>query len=220
MTDLNTAKQIFEMRDYDLTKLSRHAELQASYLECLKQKKTPLIVDCGGNIGFASLYFSLTFPQAKIVCVEPDKSNVIQAKLNNKNRDVDFHQAAIGSVDAQGSIVDPGLGNNAFRVSKEASGDLEIQSITSILKRPGIANAVPFIVKIDIEGFENELFSKNTEWVDQFPLLIIELHDWMLPKTANSNQFLQVISKLDRDFVYMSENVFSISNSIDGQISR
>ena len=72
----------------------------------------------------------------------------------------------------------------------------------------------PFIIKIDIEGFEEDLFSKNLEWVDLFPLLIIELHDWMLPKSSNSKNFLQAISKLNRDFVYIGENIFSISNTL------
>jgi hypothetical protein len=67
-------------------------------------------------------------------------------------------------------------------------------------------------VKIDIEGFEEELFSKNTEWVDKFPLLVIELHDWMLPRDRTSAHFLTLIATLDRDFVYIGENVFSISN--------
>ena len=59
-----------------------------------------------------------------------------------------------------------------------------------------------FITKIDIEGFEDDLFSSNTDWIDDCLLLIIELHDWMMPKTANSNNFLKAISAKKRDFVY------------------
>src|SRR5262249_4668764 len=45
-------------------------------------------------------------------------------------------------------------------------------------------------------------------------LLIVELHDWLLTKSASSRKFLQCISQLDRDFVYIGEDVFSISNTI------
>ncbi len=38
----------------------------------------------------------------------------------------------------------------------------------------------PWIVKVDIEGGEADLFAANTEWVDAVPVIIIELHDWML----------------------------------------
>lgn len=76
------------------------------------------------------------------------------------------------------------------------------------------AHCVPFIAKIDIEGFEDDLFSMNTDWVSAFPVIVIELHDWMLPRRATSRNFLRTIAELDRDFVCLSENVFSISNSV------
>ncbi|MFL6694040.1 MAG: FkbM family methyltransferase, partial [Ramlibacter sp.] len=68
--------------------------------------------------------------------------------------------------------------------------------------------------KIDIEGFEANLFSANCEWIDLFPLLIIELHDWLLPRQGNSRAFLREIAQRDRDFVFRGENVFSISNTL------
>ena len=40
---------------------------------------------------------------------------------------------------------------------------------------------VPFIVKIDIEGFEKDLLSSNTGWVERCHVVFIEPHDWMLP---------------------------------------
>ena len=72
----------------------------------------------------------------------------------------------------------------------------------------------PFIVKIDIEGGESALFSTNTEWVATTPLIIIELHDWLLPGKAASRSFLQCIAGQDRDFVYIGENIFSIDNNL------
>ena len=79
----------------------------------------------------------------------------------------------------------------------------------TILRRHGGA---PFIVKIDIEGFEGELFSRNLEWLDRFYVLIIELHDWMLPRQRSSQSFLRAVGALDRDFLQVGENVFSIAN--------
>jgi hypothetical protein len=69
----------------------------------------------------------------------------------------------------------------------------------------------PFLIKIDIEGFESDLFSANTEWVDCFPVIIIELHDWMLPGDCNSRNFLQAIAGRSRDFILRGENVVSVS---------
>ena len=41
-------------------------------------------------------------------------------------------------------------------------------------------------------------------------MLIIELHDWMLPGECNSKNFLRAISQYDRDFVHIAENIFSM----------
>ena len=103
--------------------------------------------------------------------------------------------------------------NNSFTTTRNSKkkGDVEILSINKILSDN--IDLIPFIVKIDIEGFEKDLFSANTDWVEKFKLLIIETHDWMLPTQANSNNFLKVISMCNRDFVHKGENIFSISNT-------
>ena len=65
----------------------------------------------------------------------------------------------------------------------------------------------PLICKIDIEGGESDLFSANDAWIDQFPLIIIELHDWLLPGTSNSKNFLSAISKRNFDIVYRGRHL-------------
>ena len=88
-------------------------------------------------------------------------------------------------------------------------------SINGILSDPTYDACEPFIVKIDIEGGEQDVFSGNTEWVARTPVLIIELHDWLIPKGGTSGPFLKCISALDRDFVYIGEAIFSIANDLD-----
>ena len=62
---------------------------------------------------------------------------------------------------------------------------------------PRYLNADRKIIKIDIEGSEQELFSQNIEWLDKFKIILIEPHDWMYPKkntfhnfNINKHQFL------------------------------
>lgn len=211
--DFYTIGQIYLDDDYGLEKLRRHAELIAFYEAVCQAGKVPLIIDCGGNIGLASRYFAENYPKAKVVCIEPDPSNLAQAKRNNLSANIVFMESAIGSEKNRGKIIDPGLGNNGYRISCAEDGATEIISINGLLEQYAAPDHVPFIVKIDIEGFESELFSRNLEWIEKFPLLVIELHDWMLPRSANAGNFIKAIAPLNRDFVYHGENVFSISNS-------
>jgi hypothetical protein len=75
---------------------------------------------------------------------------------------------------------------------------------------PMSAGFLPFMIKVDIEGYESVLFEENVDWIDAFPLMTIELHDWALPGQGTSKNFLKAIAGRDRDFVYLGENVFSI----------
>lgn len=208
--DVATFIQIYGSEDYGIEKLNRFHELRNCY-DLIKNRGIPLIMDCGGNIGLASKYFAENYPEGKIVCIEPEKENIKQAKINNLNLNVDFIEAAVGAENSFGEIINPGLGGNAFRISLASGGATKVFSINHLLNIYSDAY-IPFIIKIDIEGFESILFSKNFDWIKKFPILIIELHDWMLPKSGSSTSFLRAISSFDRDFIYIGENIFSISN--------
>ena len=212
--DWITLTQIYVNDDYGTIKLKRHNDIYSFYKDNKNNEKRLLIIDCGGNIGLASRYFSEQYNNAEIVCIEPDPSNIRQAQINNSDKNVTFINAAVGAVDGVGTIIDTGLGNNAYQILLSKNGETKIVSINSTLQQYSPDKYIFFIMKIDIEGFEDDLFASNLEWIDQFPLLIIELHDWMFPRKGKSRNFLNAIAKLDRDFVYIGENVFSISNKL------
>jgi FkbM family methyltransferase len=212
--DLAVLRQIFINEDYALDSRFHEDEISKQYAKIISAGKKPLIIDCGANSGLAARYFSETYSGSVILCVEPDPENMQMARLNNKDPGVEFLLAGIGSSDARADIVNRGEGNWAYRTETNASGKTRIISINSILSDIQYKECIPFLIKIDIEGFEANLFEKNLEWLDSFPLLIIELHDWMLPKQASSNNFLRAIAQKNRDFIYKNENIFSISNTI------
>jgi FkbM family methyltransferase len=211
--DWYTAYEIFLLQDYSIRGLKRCNDIREFHSRLLAGGKRPLIIDCGGNIGLASRFFCLEFPNSAIISVEPNPGNVSVARKNNTGA-VNVVCSAVGSSDGRGSIVDPGLGGNAYRMVDASDGRTEIRSINSLLASLAGESCVPFLVKIDIEGYESELFSKNVEWIDRFPVLMIELHDWMLPKQAASRNFLAEISRRNRDFVQVGGNIFSISNDL------
>lgn len=220
ISDWYTIYQVFIKEDYKLDDLSRYSDLILFYKNIIRDKKIPIIFDCGGNIGITTKYFSIIYPAAKIICIEPDKNNIYMAIENNLNQpNIEFIHSAVGSAEGIGKIIDPGLGNNAYRIKKselDSGGEnlVKILSINNKLKQIDSNSFVPFYMKIDIEGYEDELFSKNYEWIERFPIIAIELHDWMLKKSASSRNFLIAISSFNRDFINIGENIFSISNQV------
>lgn len=45
------------------------------YLNAIRNINPKVIIDCGANIGLASIYFKFYFPNAKIFAFEPESSN-------------------------------------------------------------------------------------------------------------------------------------------------
>jgi FkbM family methyltransferase len=213
-TDYAVLEQIFLREDYSIAELVRAPELRAIYDRAASAGKPPLIIDCGANIGVSAAYFGEMYPAALIVAIEPDAGNVALARQNAVSERIDIRQVAVGSNTTGARLVDPGLGSTGYRVLADPTGDLRMISIGELLAEAKYADCVPFLIKIDIEGAEEELFSANCEWLDRFPLLVIELHDWMLPARATSRPFLREVAALDRDFVHIGDNVFSISNTL------
>jgi FkbM family methyltransferase len=217
-SDEGVIDQVFKHSDYNFKRLQRGAELTKSYERVASSNKAPLIIDAGANIGASPIYFAYSFPKARLVAIEPERDNFELLSANTQGLPVECIRGALASKPGSIDLVDPGKGSWAFRASSAGEGKTINQTVDCVTINDIYAahaqDCSPFIAKIDIEGGEHDLFSANTEWVAKTPLIIIELHDWLLAGTANSRPFLQCISSHDRDFVYIGENIFSIDNHL------
>lgn len=139
-----------------------------------------LIIDAGAYAGFSTLYFSAKYPKAQIIAVEPEKSNYEMLMKHVEARShVQTINAAIWNKNAGLRIIDRGTGKWGFmvkEVSAEDEYDVKAITIKSILDQSSFDRIG--LLKIDIEGSEQELFSSDTEeWLPKVDVLYIELHD-------------------------------------------
>ena len=210
--DSSTADQIYTQHQYNFGFMARSKEIQSKYESILLNGKEALIIDCGANIGLSARYFATEYRKARIVGLEPDIGNVAIARTHCENfENVEIRQAAVGAESGFAVIVNPDAAPNAFQTRRtDSAGGVVVVTINQLLEE--FSNAELFIVKIDVEGFEADLFSAHTDWIRKAAVLVIELHDWMVPNSANSHNFLKAISAESRDFVFHGENVFSIRN--------
>ena len=117
------------------------------------------------------------------------------AQVYDPGRSTDAYRAVLGSV-GQGKLL----------------GDVVAYSIPDLLKME--PDKSPFLLKVDIEGGEADLFSADTSWLDEFPAVAIELHDWMLPGQGIAAPFLSAAIRHRRDFICGpdTEIIFSLRN--------
>ena len=73
-----------------------------------------------------------------------------------------------------------------------------------------------FLVKIDIEGFEADLFGSNTDWIDQAKVVFLEPHDWMLPGQRTSRSFQDRMARADFDIAIATTNLLYVRPFADG----
>jgi FkbM family methyltransferase len=214
--DLGVMGQIFELEEYSLTRLSAWPGIAVRGISA-EGGRRPLIVDCGANIGASSVYFALRFPDAEIVAIEPEADNFDVLLRNTEGLRVVPLQTAV--MDEAGSVVltDPGTGAWGFRTGEAREGERVVGEVEAITVADAIeagAGAVPFLLKVDIEGAEEQLFSSHHEQLNSFPVVVVELHDWMFPGRETSRRFLDWHRSFDRDLVTLGENVFSISTDL------
>ena len=215
-SDEGVIVQVLKNGDYNFGRLRRASELSKLYSQLTGAGRVPLIIDAGANIGASAVYFAASFPEARVIAIEPERSNFELLAANTTGLPVECRHAAVAASPGTLNVADPGEGFWGYRTSSEvdkATCPVDCVTINEIYESNAQATA-PFIVKIDIEGSERELFASNTEWVGRTPVIIIELHDWLMPGTANSRTFLECISGRNRDFVYLGENIFSIDNAL------
>jgi FkbM family methyltransferase len=210
--DSVTANQIYSNNEYNFAFIGRTQPIQDRYDAILSSGRVPVIIDCGANIGLSAQYFARNFPKARIIGIEPSLENFKAAQANCAAfANISLHHAAIGSKPGFVAIEDAAVDANAFQVARVDAGEgIAVRTIPDIFAEQD--NAELFIVKVDIEGFERDLFSSNIGWIAACDVLIVELHDWMLPGQASSGNFLRAVSAYDRDFLFKGESVFSIRN--------
>ena len=203
-------EHIFLNEGFDLTNSGRLPQMQAAYQALVAAGRTPLIIDLGANIGLASAYFHQLYPQAKFIAVEPDAGNCALARANLPAK-AELFEAAISSRGGRANLLATGR-NCGFQVQPGIDGAVKMITVPDLLERT--PDAVPFLIKIDIEGFEDDLFAENIEWLDRFPILLIELHDWMLPGRLVTRNFLKAVSTRDRDFVHFEGFALSVATEL------
>jgi len=217
-SDQQSILQVFRDQQYNINRLRRGKEL-IDYMKRQEGRElAPLIVDAGAYIGGSAVYFSSLLPSAHVVAIEPHPGNFDILSRNIAGASVEPMRVALASKVGHVRVTDPGQGLWGMRTELN-TGEIPMGELVPTVTINDIyashTRCFPFIVKIDVEGFERDIFSANTEWVAKTPLIIVELHDWLLTRQGTATPFLRCISALDRDCVLLGEeNVFSISNSL------
>jgi FkbM family methyltransferase len=139
------------------------------------------IVDIGGNIGLASLYFALAFKNSTVHVFEPVPGNLEILKQNieaNRISNIIIHSYGLGKKDETMRFSLPEAGGFAG-YSSEVKGDrssieVDIRDVRSVFDELGLHHID--LLKIDCEGAEVDLLHVLSDQFSQIDRIIGEIH--------------------------------------------
>lgn len=154
---------------------------------------SPVIFDCGANVGLATIYFKSIYPNSKVIAFEADAitHNILRNNLIDYSN-VTTYQKAL--VDFEGEI--------KFFYNKQEAGDLGMSINERYFKDFEIVPATKLsnyietevdLLKLDIEGAEDLVIkdlisSKKIRYIKQ---MIIEYHYQDLKKPSKIGKFIR-----------------------------
>lgn len=139
-------------------------------------KKDPYIIDCGSNIGISIVYFKQLYPLSKIVAFEPDEAifNLLRRNIESFGlTNVDLQNSAVWTSDTilqffpEGSLA----GSLVTNTGTEKAISVKATDLKTFLKSKEID-----LLKIDIEGAENEVLFHIADELKNVKLLFLEYH--------------------------------------------
>lgn len=212
--DIGVIKQIFEEKQYEFGWLPQGKLIYGLHQETIKRGKKPLIIDGGANIGASSIWLGIKFPGATVLAIEPNQDNCELIKRNCSLKEVLLYCGGLSNKPQKLSLQDPGESDWGFRVVQHGEGNIDCLGVPDILGLFDSNVFEPFILKLDIEGSEALVFEGKCEWMKAFSLIIVELHDWMLPNQGSSANFIKAVSLHGFELVTRGENIFCFNRKL------
>lgn len=207
-SDYSIFWQSIVRKQYDLPKFHQTNELMRRADGMRAAGQVPLILDCGGNIGLSVRSFGKDYPDARIIVVEPDNNNlrVLRENVASLGDRVTVVQGGVASRSGHCRVVGQERGSAGLMTQycdADAAGAIRTWPIDDLLAM--VPGGQPWIVKLDIEGAQDDLFSANTDWVAKADCIILELDDWIMPWSGSTVNFFRTMSQHRFDYLLDGE---------------
>ncbi len=148
---------------------------------------SPIIIDCGANIGLSVIYFKQIYPGAKIIAFEPDVDifNILQENLKSFNyTDVVCINKALWDEETELDFYQEGSDGGSLI---EAIDGSVVKKIRTCLLSAYLKEDIDFL-KVDIEGAEIRVLNEVKNLLGKVNYLFVEFHSF-----ANKPQELSLL---------------------------
>jgi FkbM family methyltransferase len=162
--------------------LGVYEEKELDFLMGLEFPEEMVFWDVGANIGIYSVLFGKKFPSGKVIAFEPNVSLHMLLRRNlelNEVNNVRIESFALSNAKGFGQIEISEGRAGAGKIKStgvEEDQDKSFPIITGDMFVEDFAEAIPNLIKIDVEGHEPEVIEGLSHMLRQFkPILMIEV---------------------------------------------
>ncbi len=182
-------------------------------IEKISNNKKIILLDCGCNYGFYSLYAASLRKENLIISIEASKVTSLEFKRNlllNKLPNITFLNKAVSNIDGinitfNESENDWESSNVHKNFKSFTTTSVESVKIDTVLRSFDYSNYSCFI-KLDIEGNEMKAIEGGLEFIKKAsPIIIIEFSRYIFDKKENIQFLENFLSKYDYS-IYNTNN--------------
>ena len=167
---------------------------------------SPRILDCGSNIGAASLFFKREYPGARITAYEADPALCAMTKRNlarNGAGDVEVSQAALWT--STGQVTFRAEGSDSGMIDGLAGAvDATAVTVPSLRMRDVLEADRIDMLKLDIEGAECAVLEDCEPVLDRVNAIVMDLHEFD-PRNRQSPRVFECLTRAG--FVYSIDDL-------------
>lgn len=151
-----------------------------------------VIVDAGGYIGTSALALARMFPHAQIVTIEPSIENFAVLRRNVAEwSNIRVVAGALAATDDRvATLRSRGTdqwGYTCVENPSDCRDPLDIEEVQCYsLSGLDICVENVGLIKLDIKGYEKELFEGSGNLLDKAQVILVELHDRIVPGCSES----------------------------------
>ncbi len=143
-------------------------------------EESPRILDCGANIGLATLYFKKHYPRAKVTAFEADPTicSILEKNLRvNGCADVETVHGAVWTSNGSVSFAREGADSGAIEGVGGALPGLTA-TVPSVRLKDVLAKGEVSILKLDIEGAEEAVLRDCEDELANVRTLLLDIHEF------------------------------------------
>lgn len=145
--------------------------------------KRPRILDCGANVGMATLWFALRWPEARIEAFEPNPEAVAALRRTLDANDLDtrvtLHPVAVGRSEGTATLAaDRGRGASLTASLAPGRGKGTATHEVPVRRLSDFVGEGADLLKLDVEGLELDVLGevRASGALDRIGAIVCEVH--------------------------------------------